>query len=303
MEIIQHKIPMDCILYDTGDYHYGAFNCHKDLLNEMVASVQKRNSPKKWGRKAGPKAFIINKGDNCDSISPDDKRYSHMSVDWQAKLLTVQQQADAVVDLLTPVKDSVLSIGEGNHEAKFWNTFRVGSYVADRLGCPFGGYTYVIQFANNKGEPLFKTFHSHGSGKLPKGAKDPIQREANRKAHLRRKLEATGISDCIYMSMGHTHQLVVVEPTIEGEVLLTTTDDNRIKQHTRPAANQSAIYIPPEKRWYANTGGFLKLYSPPGSGVFGYAEVLMLEPTRLGWIEVEVQGGEIVEVRKVEHGI
>jgi len=296
MEIIQQPIPMDCVIYDTSDYHFGALNCHKTLLNEMVAKIQRQNTTRK-------KAFLLNKGDNCDSISPDDKRYTHLSVDWKSQLLTVQQQADAVIDLLSPIASNVIAIGEGNHEWKFINTFRVGSYIARSLGVPFGGYTYVVHFTDKKGKPLFKTCHSHGSGRLPKGAKDPIQREANRKAHLKRKLEATGISDCIYMSIGHTHQLVVVEPTIDHEILLTTTPGGKIKQHSRPAANQNAPYIPPEKRWYANSAGFLKLYSPPGSKVFGYAEVLMMEPTRLGWIEIEVQGGEIVEVRPCEHGV
>ena len=295
MNVLQQQIPLDCVIYDTGDYHFGALNCHKELLREMVDEIQQKNRTRK-------KAFLINKGDNCDSISPDDKRYNHLSVDWQQKLLTPQAQADAVIDLLEPIAGNVIAIGEGNHEWKFINTFRVGTHIAKALGCPFGGYVYIVQFLGPNGKQLFKTFHHHGSGKLPKGAKDPIQRAANRQAHLRRKLEATGISDCIYMSMGHTHQLVVVEPTIDHEVLLTTTPAGRLKQHTRPPANQNAVYIPPEKRWYANTGSFLRLYSPPGSDVFGYAEVAMLEPTRLGWVEIEVQGGVIVEVRKREHG-
>lgn len=295
MEIINYQIPPSCTIYDTGDYHFGALNCHRDLLQEMVAKIQRQNKTRR-------PAFLINKGDNTDSISPDDKRYTHLSVDWKNQLLTVHQQADAVIDLLGPIAQNVVAIGEGNHEWKFVNSFRVGQYIARGLGVPFGGYTYVVHFTDEKGKLLFKTFHSHGSGRLPKGAKDPIQREANRKAHLRRKLEATGISDCIYMSIGHTHQLVVVEPTIDNEILLTTTPGGKIKQHTRPPANQNAPYIPPERRWYANSAGFLKLYSPPGSQVFGYAEIAMMEPTRLGWVEIEVEDGQIVEVNPVEHG-
>jgi len=292
MEIVRHKLPRDFTLLLTSDYHFGNVNCHKELLQEMVASVKDRKRKK-------IKAYLTNLGDNLDSIAPDDKRYKHASVDFQSGLMTPKAQANAVVELLSPIKDYVLAIGEGNHEAKLWNIESFGQTIADDLGVPFGGYNYILQCLDPDGKLMFKVFCSHGSGRLPKGAKDPIQRQANRKAHLKRKLDATGFSDCALFCMGHTHQLVTVKPTIYDELLLTTSASG-IKAHTRPTLSQNASYIPPERRWYANTGGFLKLYSPPGSKVFGYAEIALMEPTKLGWAEVDVRDGQIVDIRGVE---
>jgi hypothetical protein len=293
MEIVRQELPRDFTLLLTSDYHFGNVNCHKELLQEMVASVQDR-------RRKKIKAYLTNLGDNLDSIAPDDKRYKHASVDFQSGLITPKAQANAVVELLKPVKDMVLAIGEGNHEAKLWNLESFGQTIADDLGVPFGGYNYILQCVDkDTKELMFKVFCSHGSGRLPKGAKDPIQREANRKAHLKRKLDATGFTDCALFCMGHTHQLVTVKPTMDKDLLLTTSDDG-IHQHKRPESDHSASYISPERRYYANTGGFLKLYSPPGSKVFGYAEIALMEPTKLGWVEVDVRDGQIVDIREVQ---
>ena len=292
MEIVRHRLPRNFTLLLTSDYHFGNANCHKELLAEMVASVKARSKKK-------IKAYLTNLGDNIDSIPPGDKRYKHASVDFQAKLMTPKAQANAVVELLRPIKDYVLAIGEGNHEATLWNIESFGQTIAADLDVQFGGYNYILQCLDLEGKLMFKVFCSHGSGRLPKGAKDPIQRKANRMAHLKRRLDSTKISDCALLCMGHTHQMEIVTPTIVNETQLGTSASKIVEYRDKIVPHNSPI-IPEGQRYYANTGGFLKLYSPPGSKVFGYAEVGMMEPTKLGWVEADVRDGQIVGLREVQ---
>lgn len=126
MEIVRHKLPRDFTLLLTSDYHLGNVNCHKELLREMVASVKDRKRKK-------IKAFLTNLGDNLDSIAPNDKRYKHASVDFKDMLMTPKAQANAVVELLHPIREQVLAIGEGNHEAHLWNIESFGQTIADDL--------------------------------------------------------------------------------------------------------------------------------------------------------------------------
>ncbi len=284
MEIIKFNMPtLNCRVALAGDMHKGAANCHHALVGELIQDMKNGT-------------YLVNTGDNLEAIAPNDKRYLHGSVDIKNKLLTPQAQADHLIEEFRPVKKQIIAWGEGNHEAKLWNVASFGQYIARELNCSFGGYNYVVQFYY-KGRRMFNFFIAHGHGRLPKGAKDPLQRKANRAAHLKRKLEATGFSDCIVMAMGHTHQLVIVEPTIDQATNLATTQ-TKIKREKRNITNQRAKYIPPERRWYINAGSFLKLYADPGSRVFSYAEVMMLEPADLGWAIVNIEKGRVVGVEK-----
>lgn len=265
-----------------GDVHRGAKNFHKSLFNDFIASVSE-------GEK-----YLLNMGDNIEAITVMDKRYS-----YDATLSPkIDDQMDMFVESVLPIKDRIHTIALGNHEAKLSNEFNIGAELAKRLDASYGGYVYVTQFFY-KDKRLFSVFCHHGWGTMIAGAKDPIQRRANRLAWLKRRLERTGISDCVVMAMGHTHQLLIQEPTIRYEKCLAIVDD-QLHQFSRPDVPQYAEYISPERRWYINTGSFLKLYSQPGSGFVNYAERAMLEPADLGWIELVVRDGCIVDVVKKE---
>lgn len=286
MELITRDMPLDYTLIDSSDYHYGALNCSRDAIRAMIDKVAtKRNY------------FLANKGDSIEAITPDDKRFASCSADVKNNLLTPQQQADALITDFLPIRKKIVAWGHGNHEYKLINTADFGKYIAGQLGVPYGSVAYKF-IAAHKGETMHKFYLTHGYGSLPRGAKDPIQREANVKAALRRKLENTGHADCIYMSMGHTHQLITVNPTIENQLYLTD-DGNNLKQHYRVQEKQNKAHISPDSRWFGCSGSFLKLYSPPGSHAIGYAEVAMYGPGEIGWLEVHVQGGQVVAVEKV----
>jgi len=283
LEIIQCSLPPNGTIIDSGDYHVGAMNCHQGAIKAMVR------------RAMDDGVFLINKGDSIEAILPHDKRFAFCGRDKD--LPTPASQRDWLIETFRPVRDKILAWGIGNHEFKLINTLNVGKEVADGLGVPFGGYSYVLNVEDGK-KARFKILATHGCGSLGSAAKDPIQRDGNRKASLKLKLDRTGFRDCMVMTMGHTHQSVIAEPTIEREVMLTTKG-GKIHHTYRAHTDQGAAYIPPEARWYLNSPSFLSTYSAPGSGGISYSEVAMYAPAEIGWLEIDYQDYMVTNVRKV----
>lgn len=286
MEITTVELPEDYTLYDTGDWHLGPLTCHFDGLCAMIEKIAEDDS-----------AFVVLKGDLTDAIVPGDKRYAHTGMDFKRLLLTPMEQADKVVEILRPIRHKILTSVIGNHEYTNINTINSTKYICDQLGFHYGAAASKVR-VTNKGKVVHKLYVTHGRGCLPRGAKDPIQREANVKAALKRKLEETGHSDCIYMSCGHFHRLIRVNPTIGKDIMLVD-DGADLKQVPRYHGDQAAGYIPPEARFYGCSGSFLKLYTPPGSGAISYGEMAMYGPCELGWLEAQIQGGQMVKVEKM----
>ena len=291
MEYITRKVPSDFKLIDASDLHYDAFNCHRTGLKKMINKCLDYNQ-------SGVPCYVNLKGDLIEGIIPGDKRFN--SAIHDAKFPTPQDACDALVEELWSIRKYILCIGMGNHEYSLINITNFSKYLADKLEVPYGAYCYITEFIDeDTGDTLFKTYSNHGSGKLPSGAKDHLQRDANRKAHIKRRLISTRIADCVYMSYGHTHQLYVIPPTFDMEKNISTSSDE-LHQHAISPVKQNSSMIPPDQRWYANTGGFLKLYTPSGLGLVSYAEKGMLEPTDLGWVEIDVMAGEIVNVEAIK---
>lgn len=285
MEIIKVKMPDSFTVCDMSDLHLGSPNCAEETLMELVEQIRTTKD-----------CYVIFKGDAIEAILPNDKRYLHSAV--REGLQSPKQQADRVVEIFRPIQSRILAWGIGNHELKLWNTMDFGKYIADSLGCPYGAYNFKIHFIDSRNELMFKTYHTHGMGSINSNAKDAIQYDANRRAGLKHKLAKSGHADVIYMSRGHDHQLIVVDPTAENQLFLTD-DGQGIHQHYRVAPPQNADYIPPDSRWYATTGSFRKLYATPGSCVIDYGEVVGYAPSEIGFALVTVDNRRIVDVRKV----
>lgn len=284
MELIRHEMPLDFEVYDLSDLHVGSPNCSLDTLQGVIDEIA-----------ANPAAHVIFKGDAIEAILPNDKRYTHTAVMDAYK--TPKHQADKVIDMFKPIASKILAWGIGNHEYKLINTIDLGKYIAESLGVPYGAYVFKVAY-HHQGELLFKTYHTHGMGSINSNAKDDIQYEANRKAGLKHKLAKSGHADCVYMSRGHDHQLIVVDPTVENKMYFTD-DGTGIKQHYHVPAAQNAAYIPPDSRWYATTGSFRRLYSTPGLGAVDYGEIAGYAPSEIGYAKVIVRGGNVIAVQKV----
>lgn len=282
MELISKVMPDDYVLVDTGDWHLGHVNAHTDGIKEVIERVKQ------------PNTYAVLKGDLLDSILPNDKRYASCSV----SIPTPMQSLDLLTDMLMPVRDKILAVQLGNHEYHLINTLNVAYELAKRLDAPYGGYVCKFTALDPRHKVRHKMLLTHGHGNLPSGAKDAIQRRANQESALKRKLEGTGHSDCIYMSMAHVHKLMVVNPTINHEVMLTD-DGKKLKQQYRTHTKQNVDYIPPEARYYGCSGSMLKTHTDPGVGAISYSEVFMYGPSEMGWLEVNVRDGEVSSVDKI----
>lgn len=91
------------------DVHLGAKACDEARLRRVVKRIQ-----------SDPQARWIGGGDYCDFINPSDKRFSAAALaEWVNlndldNLATVQ--ADRFADIVAPIADKCLAVGEGNHE-------------------------------------------------------------------------------------------------------------------------------------------------------------------------------------------
>lgn len=284
MEIIKKVLPDDYELCISSDLHLGSPCVNEKNIEEMVDYV-----------KSTENCYMTNIGDNIEAILPNDKRF----IFSDAKYKTPQEQCDAVINLFTPIKDKILAIGLGNHEYKLLNTFNVSKYIADGLGVPNGMYCYKLEIFDKDINLMHKMYFSHGYGQIASNAKDEIQALGNRKAALKNKLNKSGHADVILCAMGHTHKSLIVEPTINDKLYLTTSSDGKIKQHYSYIESQNQEYIPPDARWYINNPSFMKLYSTPGSGYISYAEAFGYEPSEIGYSIIEVKNKQVVNVRRV----
>lgn len=292
MELIYRKMPPNYTLVQTSDWHIGPKNCYMTGIEKLVQRVKRTKD-----------CFMAFAGDSVDAVIAGDKRYASCSMELDNPALSPHEQADIVIKVLKPIKKKIVAFGIGNHEFHHINTFSIGHYITEKLGCPYGAYNYKFIALDGKGEPVHRFYITHGNGNLPRGAKDPIQRIANRKAALKRKLDASGHTDCIYMGCGHSHQLLEVEPTIDQEVMLTDDGEGNLEHAYRQQVNQRSSYIAPEARYYGNSGSFLRLYSEPGSQSISYGEMKGYDPAEMGWIELTIKNHELVGVKRVLVGV
>lgn len=111
---------------------------------------------------------------------------------------------------------------------------------------------------------------------------------------LQRHLESI-FGDCLIMGKGHSHKLIVKRPI---PALYLTSNKGKIYQnYTKAGSGARDFYIPPENRWYVNTGSFLKAYEV---GVSTYSEIAEYAPTELGYIKIIVGDREVQDVVEVK---
>lgn len=277
MKILDTPIlPSNFNLYQIGDSHEGTILQHREGLLETIEAIHD-----------DPIGYAVHMGDEIEAITIDDPRYDMETQERSTPL----QQRDNVVKDFAPIAEKTLVWLWGNHPQKLAKFGNITLDICTQLGIEYGTWTAKLKFHDTHG-PMFKAFLTHGiRGRIVSNAKDYEQQQANMKASLKRKLEAKA-GDCLLMSMGHTHLLLIVEP---AKRLYLTDDGDSVKQrYLTPGSNED--YIAPDRRWYTNTGSFLKLY---GNGVSGYAEIAGYDPVELGYILVKVRDRKIQSVEKV----
>jgi hypothetical protein len=283
------RLPDNFNLFLMGDSQWGNVGVHEKGLDRAFDMV---NSEYR-GCKAN---YVCWMGDSIDAITVNDKRFAFDTT--LPKLSFLRNQIDHSISRLKAIKKQLVVVLKGNHEHKWVSIYGdIGAEIARALGCEYGQYVCIPHLLRRKdGALIARLFLHHGFGVLRSAAKDSVQATANMRAALKNKLQHL-FAGAALMAMGHTHHLLIVPP---DDGLQLVTDGGEVQQvypHTDGVAivNQAARIIPPESRWYVNTGSFLRLYSPDSTG---YAEMKGMRPVELGFAVATIRDCRINKVYK-----
>lgn len=272
-------LPADYEVACTSDWHVGAKAHNERALDALVAWVgAKRNRYLDFGGDA-----VEGKPVGSPHFDPDGLREGQVNI---------EQQFAAVVEKVRPIKSRILAWRKGNHDLYLSRDIDVvRRMVCEPLGIlgRMGGYQTWVDLGT------FRLFGYHGRATMPRGAKDPIQRDANQRAWLVNRLSALA-GDCAVMLMGHVHALLV-QPPVEEYALLTGPDRVEARYFLEPAAKVAELeFLPVKSRWYGCTG---TLRRSGGFGFTDYSEVAGYPPAPIGWLTLTVRGGRPVNLSKV----
>lgn len=295
MKLLKKPIAPNSNIFLISDDHEGSqFRYDKgwDQMCHMVNS--------EWNGVPPVNNYVVDGGDFMEAIAIDDRRYGPET----DKETVPDLQVEAGVKNREPIKDHIVTILDGNHPLKLWKFGMLTARLCRMLSVPYGTYTAKISWTDKRGNVKFKSFHRHGAKSITSTADDPKRRKANMELILKRHLrEASG--DAILMCKSHTHKLLVCRP----EPPLYLTDDGKHIHAGYAESPQNAEYIPPDLRWYVNTGSFLRMYNVGSRlsskfgdnlGVSGYAERYEYDPIELGFAIAEIRDWKLVEIRKIK---
>ena len=293
MRLLSYEMPKDWNYFLFGDSHIGAALRHDKGFHQLVDMM---NSP--YEGLPAKCNYGIDHGDILEAITIDDPRYSV----FDTREACILSQMEMAKKEYWPIRKKLLTILDGNHPFKLHKFGPVTNSICKNLGVRFGTWTAKLTF-KHKDKLQFKHFATHGSGSISSIADDIERRKVNMLLSLKRKLRDMA-GDCYLGSMGHTHKLFISPPS---EVLYLTDDEKGIKQHHK--VPKMVGYIPPDFRWYVNTGSFLKVYGDTvveGDDVpmersmlgSGYAERAMYPPLQLGYAVALIRDNSLVGIKK-----
>jgi len=282
MQFVERTVPANFNLFLFGDCHIGTLLHYEDGLDQLVDMLQSPYEDVKHN-------VAIGMGDYIEAIDHSDKRFDVHSVDLGK--IRPDQQMDSFIEKMKPVKNKLVTLLDGNHEAKLTKYHNYTAYACRRLDIPYGTYSAITTFSRRNESYMFKSFTTHGYGSINSIADDPERLESNLNLSLKRKLKNKA-GDCAIMAMGHTHKLLIAKPK---KKLYLTSNGKDLEQHYTKS-DQAAQYIHPDHRHYINTGSFMRLYL---EGVSGYAERAMFDPMEMGFAIVKVRDCQITDVDKV----
>ena len=274
---IKHTGRKNAVIYNTSDWHCGSKAFHKRAAKKLIQRVIDED------------AFLTFGG---DALEGKPTKSAHFDPDSLMKsLITIEQQVDYFVDIMKPVADKLLLVQMGNHELYLMPDLNVTKLICSKLGRDdiYGDYQSWVQFGN------VDMHFWHGRPSMPRGAKDPIQREANQKAWLKNKMFGlAGSANAQYM--GHTHQCMIVPP-IEQYALLNNGENVRGRYFTEQVRDINGDkWVSPDARWYVNTG---TLRRGGGFDSMDYSEVAGYTPPAIACTKTTIKNGRIVNIEKV----
>ena len=262
MDVISHKhvyesrndmpVRFVCI----GDIHRGNPWMDEDRLYKTINWVQEND------------CYVILMGDYGEAINAKDPRHDYNALD--GRYATPDTQYRKTIEDLTPIKDKILFLLEGNHEANFWrrNNHNYADQVAHGLGVPYTGISayLLFKFYRKTGKSYdrrtFETYAHHGwAGGRTAGYQVKTIHDLNNifpNAHM-------------YI-MGHNHQLGEALPKTHLYIDKRTEQIREFTQH------------------FFFTGSYIKGHE---KGKGSYVEARAYQPTMIGSPVIEVQPNRV----------
>lgn len=279
MQRIVRELPANCEIISGSCTHIGSIMCHYEGLDKLKAHILEKEN-----------RFFIHLGDVIEAIAIDDKRYNppppYLNTEKKETPIPLLQAREAMYILL-PISDRIITILRGNHERKLLKFGDlIQTSICDVLGIPFGTECCRIIITNG-GKPVFNIFAMHGHKIFKSNAKDPEQREANKKASLKLYLQHQ-MGDCAVMVCGHAHWIGIVPPSKRLYFM-----DGVDGVHQKYLKGQTSVgeYIDVDRRWYACCGSARK------SRLDGYDDYAQYyEANELGFVKIVVKSGKVVRV-------
>ena len=276
MKLINVVLPPTHDLVLFGCTHEGSVLQYKQGVQKTIDYILKKEN-----------RYAAHLGDTIEAIAVDDPRYDPHTSNQPIPLL----QADAAIEVLTPIKDRLLTVLLGNHEDKSTKFGNLSEYIAKALGVEYGTWTCKLIVKDDEGNIMYKVYLVHGFSKkhLSSNAKDYDQRIANLKAAMKMMLKEKA-SDCVLMAMAHYHLMLLAEPVNK---LYLIDNGTELKQKYLTEV-MKADYLDPDQRWYVCVGSYYKTYA---MNIDSYAEKAGYDPRELGFMVAHVENKKMVSVK------
>jgi len=280
LEIIKVNLPKNHEIGWAACTHFGNSNQYLEGIHKYVDWL-----------KSGKNRYGFINGDIAEAIHKTDKRHEAST----HQQLILDQYADAV-KVFKPVKQKLLGATSGNHD---WKINSYGDFVAkcfcEPLDIAYGTYSCKLIVRDENLKTMYKAFVTHGNGSIKSAHHDPILREAQEKAKIKKKLAVERHGDCLVNVIAHFHKAHVIKPFRD---LYLVDDGVKIKQQYISEPEPTAKWIDEDLRWYLCVPSFLHKYSDAPK-TSSYAERGGFGPLETGFIVSRTENSKVVDAYKV----
>lgn len=162
----EYQGPTQFTFYPVGDFHIGNAACDLKKVENTIEGIAKTKN-----------SFVILMGDLAENILPNDKRFNADEIHPRFKSFyktLPTEYLSYLVNLLTPIKDKIITIHDGNHEETLQKYYfrNLSAELAGHLNTKYTpAQTFTkIQFEYpNKGGHMkslvINTAHGHQAGR------------------------------------------------------------------------------------------------------------------------------------------
>lgn len=284
MKTLVKKMPDSFNIFLFGDRHVGSYGFFEKGFAKMIGLMEDEYDG------IQPKHnFGLDHGDNIEAITIDDKRFDLLST----KEASILAQLAEDRKLLKPIASRLIALLDGNHPRKLHRFGEITEEQCSQLGVPFGSYTCRISYVAKDGSLIFKHYAAHGFRSINSTLDDEELRVARMRNTLKRILRRKA-GDCLLMTMGHTHKLLVKKP---DDFLYLYTEGKKFREgYTGSLDFNNSFFVPENHRWYGNTGTFRRSLM---EGKTDYGEMAGYDPIELGLLVAKVRDRELVDLEEV----